>query len=436
MRSVPRSGPRGAGGARTRIWLGAVLALALASEAQPERGAETVFSRVADRVLKIEIRERGSSAKSVLGSGFFVSADGLALTNYHVISKVVYSPDRYQAFWVAEEEAHPLEVLALDVIHDLAVVRAGGGRPPGFLEFASEPPPQGAALFALGYPRDIGITIVEGTYNGLMRYALYDKIHFTGSLNPGMSGGPALDASGRVVGVNVSSMGNQVSFLVPAAQAAGLAHAAAASEFERAEDLLAAVREQLVEHQESYFSDLFTQGSSTTALGSFTVPTRSRPSFNCWGDSSDEGDELLYRWTRHACRPQDYLFLADDHVLEVVRLEHEAFRADRLGRLRFYGVLEDELRNVLADARSGSGEHVTNYRCRTELVASGGLNWKAVFCLRAYKRLAGLYDTVFTAAALGLPDEGLETTLVLSGTSFENARRVAQRYLELLSWRP
>src|SRR6201999_2275505 len=74
---------------------------------------------------------------------------------------------------------------------------------------------QGARVYSLGNPHDVGLSIVEGTYNGQLAETLFERIHFTGSLNPGMSGGPAIDRAGRVVGVNVASMGNQLSFLVP-----------------------------------------------------------------------------------------------------------------------------------------------------------------------------------------------------------------------------
>ena len=55
----------------------------------------------------------------------------------------------------------------------------------------------------MGNPHDLGMSIVEGTYNGLLEKSLYRKIHFSGALNGGMSGGPALSrSSGKLVGLN------------------------------------------------------------------------------------------------------------------------------------------------------------------------------------------------------------------------------------------
>ena len=73
-----------------------------------------------------------------------------------------------------------------------------------------------ATIYSLGNPHDLGMILVPGTYNGLQKYSFYPRIHFTGAVNAGMSGGPTVDAAGKVVGVNVASAGNQLGFLVPA----------------------------------------------------------------------------------------------------------------------------------------------------------------------------------------------------------------------------
>src|SRR5438046_9463079 len=76
----------------------------------------------------------------------------------------------------------------------------------------------------MGNPLDLGFTITEGIYNGLVEHSYNERIHFTGALNPGMSGGPAVTGEGNVIGVNVATRrgGQLVSFLVPARFAAAL----------------------------------------------------------------------------------------------------------------------------------------------------------------------------------------------------------------------
>ena len=50
--------------------------------------------------------------------------------------------------------------------------------------------PKGERIYAMGNPLDLGFTIVEGTYNGLVDKSYDERIHFSGAINPGMSGGP------------------------------------------------------------------------------------------------------------------------------------------------------------------------------------------------------------------------------------------------------
>ncbi|HEX9786682.1 MAG TPA: serine protease, partial [Candidatus Binatia bacterium] len=175
-----------------------------------------IFKQFSEHVVKIEVVETGSAAKASIGTGFYASSAGHIVTNYHVVSKMIHTPDRYRIEVTdGSAQAAPATVLGIDVVYDLAVLRTSR-RPKGHLALESKAVAQGTRLYSLGHPRDLGLTIVEGTYNGLLRHTLYPKVHFTGSLNPGMSGGPTLTQAGRVVGVNVATEGEQISFLVPA----------------------------------------------------------------------------------------------------------------------------------------------------------------------------------------------------------------------------
>ncbi len=84
--------------------------------------------------------------------------------------------------------------------------------------------PRGARIFALGNPLDVGFAVSEGNYNGFVERSFLPKLFFGGSLSSGMSGGPALDEQGQLIGVNVEVRrdGEQISFLVPAAEVRAL----------------------------------------------------------------------------------------------------------------------------------------------------------------------------------------------------------------------
>ena len=59
-----------------------------------------------------------------MGSGFVVGADGLAITNYHVVSSLVLDPERFVAQAVGTGGGNDeLDVLKVDVLNDLALIR-------------------------------------------------------------------------------------------------------------------------------------------------------------------------------------------------------------------------------------------------------------------------------------------------------------------------
>lgn len=415
-----------------RLLLPAVLCATVpALAAQDSASTSAVFQRHADRVVKVEVLEQGAAARASLGSGFFVSAEGLIVTNYHVVAQRVRAPDRYMLRVLdAGGDTLAATLLAVDVVHDLALLRADR-RPAGW--FALEPvdPRQGDRLLSLGHPKDLGLSVVEGTYNGLLRHTLYPKIHFSGSLNPGVSGGPAITLDGRVAGVNVSTEGEQVSFLVPVDRVIALVARGGAPGVTPEADLLPVVASQIRAYQDDYLTDLFAPGVPTVQLGRYIVPTSPAPIFRCWADA-DRSPEQPWELVRHQCSTDDYLYLSDGQWTGVVSMTHEVYSSDELNPLRFHALYRGAFSEHYGSW--GDREEVTSYRCVTRNVGRTEGPLRAVICLRRFRKLEGLYDLVVRAAALGTPREGLVTTLELSGVSYDNATRVARRFLEAIRW--
>lgn len=418
----------------------AALALLLAppgaaQERDEPDGSAAIFGRYAERVAKIEVVEAGSGAKASLGTGFFVTARGHLVTNYHVIAEVVHDPDRYRARWLDQRGAsHPVTVAAIDVVADLAVLDAGTP-PPDHFALGAPAIPQGTRLYSLGHPQDLGLSIVEGTYNGLLEHALYPKIHFTGPLNPGMSGGPALTARGQVVGVNVSTGGNSVSFLVPVDRARALLERALAQPAAAGADLLAEAGAQVLEHQDRFLARLFDNGGAEPVrLGPFALPTSPAPFFRCWGDA-DRQSGALYERVVHRCSTDDYVYLTVGQSSGIATLEHELLTSRGLNPVRFYRLYQRRFQaGDEPDLQlTGEGE-VTATRCRAGNVRQDRMVLRTLFCVRGYADFPALVDATLRAAVLGARDVGLVTTVSLSGVSFTNAERIAREYLRRIRW--
>ena len=392
-----------------------------------------IFKQYSENVLKIEVVETGSAAKASLGTGFFADGRGRIVTNYHVISKLVHSPERYRIeITDVTGQRGAATVLGVDVVYDLAVLRSER-RPKGFLTLDSQPVEQGTRLYSLGHPRDLGLTIVEGTHNGLLQHTLYPKIHFTGSLNPGMSGGPTLTQAGRVVGINVATEGNQISFLVPAARATALLDKTAKVENPAAASFLAEVGQQILANQTRYLAGMFEPSTPRVALGPYDLPTKPTEFFHCWADAVRR-KELPYASVSHDCSSDDYIFVSSEQSSGIVRFFHQLLSTDELNPLRFFALYSGQFQGSNA-AIFGNEEEVTPFRCQTRNVSSNTGKLKTVLCARQYLKLPGLYDAVFKAATLGSRNAGLVTTLSLSGVSFDNVQTVSRRYLENIKWR-
>jgi hypothetical protein len=408
---------------------GLALASALPLAAQPPDRSAEIFGRYAGRVVKIEVVETGSGAKASLGTGFFVTAEGHLLTNYHVVAEVVHQPARYRPQWLDQSgAARAASVSAIDVVADLAVL-ATDAQPDAFLTLGAPAVPRGTRLYSLGHPQDLGLSIVEGTYNGLLEHALYPKIHFTGPLNPGMSGGPALTGAGEVVGINVSTGGNSVSFLVPVDRGRALLERAREQPAMEEEELLDQAGAQVLEHQQRYLATLFRDGrAAPVRLGPYELPTEPADFFRCWGDA-ERDDEALYERVIHRCSTDDFVYLTVGQSSGVLTMQHELLTSRGLNPARFYALYTRSFRAEDVDLEPEEGGDRTEARCRTGNVRHDRMVLRTIFCLRGYLDFPGLYDATLRAAVLGARDVGLIITLTLSGVSFPNAERIARELL-------
>ena len=393
-----------------------------------------LFERIKRRVAQVRIIERRSGSKSSIGSAFFVDADGHAVTNYHVISSIVNQPEDYTVELMREgpdAQAVPVRVVDVDVVHDLAVIQQLTPVKDWF-ELAATEPPQGTRLYAMGNPHDLGTTIVEGTYNGLVQDALYDKVHFSGAINPGMSGGPTVTIEGRVVGVNVATLGNQLGFLVPLEHARALVARAREKKESDPAALLAMVGQQLLDNQQRITERLLATPLKTQSLGGYGVPSRWLPFLKCWGDTPLE-PENPYTVTRYQCSSEEDIFLSGEHRTGVVTYDHAFVSSDELGALRFAALYSATFGDDSGGVDATKAD-VTNFRCQTHFVQVGSLPVRVALCLRAYKKLPGLYDLALRAATNNASTSGVQTSLDLAGFSADNARALARRYLEAFTW--
>ena len=137
------------------------------------------------------------------GSGFFISADGYAVTNNHVV-------DHAKSVQVTADDGtvYPAKVVGTDPKTDLALIKVDGNKDFPFVKFAEHSPKVGDWVVAVGNPFGLGGTVTAGIVSARGRdigAGPYDDyVQIDAPINKGNSGGPAFDVNGNVIGVNTA----------------------------------------------------------------------------------------------------------------------------------------------------------------------------------------------------------------------------------------
>src|SRR6516162_2475999 len=145
---------------------------------------------------------RGHEVITGQGSGFFISRDGYAVTNNHVVQNtenVQVTTDDGKTF--------SAKVIGTDSRTDLALIKVEGDNFP-FVKLTDESPRVGDWVLAVGNPFGLGGTVTAGIVSARGRdigAGPYDDyVQIDAPINKGNSGGPAFDVEGNVIGVNTS----------------------------------------------------------------------------------------------------------------------------------------------------------------------------------------------------------------------------------------
>src|SRR5580765_3462829 len=386
-----------------------------AASAPISLSARKVYEQARSQLLQIRTVLKGRASQTSVGSGFLVSREGHIVTNFHVVAEAALKPER----------------------HDLALLKAADAAKPaaGFDALAfrpdAQPLSQGERIYSLGNPLDVGFAVTEGTYNGLVKRSFYPQIFFGGALSGGMSGGPALDEQGLVVGINVARRvdGEQVSFLVPARFAlALLARGRDATPIKTAAYGL--VTDQLMQHQQALTERFIAQGWKPLTHPRYKVPVPVDTFMRCWGSSEPSRTGGL-DLERSDCVMDTRIFVGD-YTTGAIGVRHEAYDGAKLGTLRFAARYSASFRNE--GFTRLRGEHQTKPQCHEDYVDRDQLPLRAVVCLRAYKKLPGLYDVAVLVATLDQSQAGVQGRFDAQGLSFANAQRLAKHYLEAYGW--
>lgn len=399
----------------------------------PSSTAQQLYASAQDDLLQLRVLLKNGHSQSAVGSGFLIGTSNLVITNFHVVSDIALEPETYFGEYKdTQGKSGALELLAVDVQHDLAVVRINR-QGTGFFKLAEKPITlnQGEHLYSLGNPLDLGFTISEGTYNGITNRGFSDQFMFTGPVNPGMSGGPNVTANGQVAGVNVAHRrdGELVSFLVPAYYAQAL-FSSIKDDTKPPADFKPIIGDQLLAHQTLMIDKLLETPLTLKKLGPYSVPVRESEQVRCWGNSDAKADKT-YNTDQISCAMESAVYVSEELQTGQISMNHKFVRSNKLNALRF---------SILMGKFFGNGAHgntkdqtLTTPHCTEEFIANKSFSGRAVLCVEAYQKFSGLYDFTLLTNSTDEPLMNLQSRLELNGVSYENGQKFAMQYLNALS---
>jgi S1-C subfamily serine protease len=172
------------------------------------------------------MQQQQPATEENIGSGFIVSANGVIMTNKHVVSDTTLS----YAVMTNDKKEYPVQKIFADPQNDLAILKIdASGLKPIVLGDSSNLK-LGQSVIAIGTPlgeftNSVTTGIISGLGRGITtgsRFEGYvekldDVIQTDAAINPGNSGGPLLDSHGQVIGINtaVAAGGQNIGFAIP-----------------------------------------------------------------------------------------------------------------------------------------------------------------------------------------------------------------------------
>ncbi|HBB49303.1 TPA: hypothetical protein DEQ22_00905 [Candidatus Nomurabacteria bacterium] len=160
-----------------------------------------------------QYRQNGTEKKDIGGgSGFFISGDGLIVTNKHVVAE----RDAEYTVFTNDGKKHTAKVIDRDPILDIALIKIEGTGFPYLTLGNSDSLEVGQSVIAIGnalgeYRNTVSVGVISGLARSITAgdnsghtEVLDHVIQTDAAINPGNSGGPLLDLSGKVIGVNVA----------------------------------------------------------------------------------------------------------------------------------------------------------------------------------------------------------------------------------------
>lgn len=400
--------------------------------------SDQIYRQARPSIVEVRQELKANDGMHTRSTGFLVQNPRRVATNYHAIAKSVFYPEDYRLVVLSgNARRHQVSVVAVDVTNDLAILDISPALDATPLAINPAVPAKGKKGYSIGNSGGFGHSIVEGTLNGEAEQAGLPMIHFSGAINHGMSGGPTLDGTGAVVGINTAIVNDRqlTSFLAPARYLNALIGQAPSTGPPSLDRLKQDMARQFRAYGQQQVRAALQPRPQTGRLGPFTILGQLHPEKECGGDRDDKvGDR--FKIYRQSCESAYAAFVLDELSVGLIAVGHYWLHGPGFRPIQMARVQEHKLRE-LANLEEAPNRELGPWQCRqARLRVADDLPVDLHACRRTLKNLPGLHDYRFRATLLVPGDDALVAAMGAHGFDEANARLLLRALLDALRYRP
>jgi S1-C subfamily serine protease len=417
------------------VLLSTILATPTTGLAQGDNSA--LFERTRPSVVEVVTQSRANLGLASTASGFVSHRKDWVITNYHAISDVVLEPEEYQLRITSlKEKGLKVQILAVDVVNDLAILKLDIPMEVPLLEIRETLPKIGEQGYSMGKPGSYQHSIVSGTFNGMNDESAVPNIIFSGAINGGMSGGPTLDDQGRVVGVNVASSSNDqlIGLAVPAEVLGRLIRKSTNLNPPEHAALLVDIAQQVAAFGGQLERRLSLPANKVRQLGPFSVAADFSLNKPCATTKISKADDF-YKRIDQVCTASSYLYISDENYGAEVFSRSSWIHSSTMSAQQMARLVERRL----TELRGSQEENppIGRWQCTEQrLKGSKEVPIQLHACRRPLPKLPGLYDFRFRYVPLVIGQDALVVSIGMSGFDNASARAILQRNIQSLAFTP
>jgi len=392
--------------------------------------AEQTMRKLEGSLVTVEVKTAAGDALVGQGTGFAVIDKRHLITSYHVVSDVVLEPNKYTlSLETADADIISATVVMIDVVADIALLKTEVDIGPP-LKLQPKWPRQGVRGYALGNPGGMGQTVVSGIFNGVVLNSAIPMLHFTGAINGGMSGGPAVNEQGEVIGVNTASMrGDQlVGFLSASVNIGNMLDRETGYRSPTAVELQAMVVTQTGDFS-SWVADKATAEPPGVikSLG-YSLPDEFGDNSKCSGVLTDDADKR-YKVLGKRCKLSSDVYVNSDTRVGNISIDQRIVFSEELSAAQIAAALDFDV-NSRFDYTGEKSDGKSHWQCKQHRVQLQP-NIKGMFhtCARSIDALPGLGDYWFLFVESPSRSSGLIVSSYFIGFKMDDTKRVLKHLL-------